>query len=464
MLPSGPRLSRRSGCASRLWAFLLPFAALGAEAPNIAGTMPEDYLPELRSILQTARQQAPVTIAANIEIALNEARVYGADAARLPNLSANFSYNVSQTAISGDQATNNRDHGLFYSVSLTQNLFTWGALKNQSAIADINVRIAQRSYDSAYRMLAQNLRQIYLSLIAKKAALVQARYSLGVVEANFPIEQEKLARGLVARNQVLLREVARNEARMQVARLEAEFVGDRRRFSRLAGIDLITENAIPAEIPAPIVSVANGNAIADAVARDGGRTTLEAQIADLRIQQADRQLAIENVRQRPKISASAGTSLTNATTATPNTVTQQGVTTQSVSVNAQWNIFDGLATKGAKLEAGATKRQQERRLAAVTEETIDSTQALAGQLALDLEALRLSETRREIAAATAQQAAAEFERGQLAKASVTDAESALLLATANRLMARAMVLSRWSELVSTAGMDPLNANPRDGRD
>src|SRR3954470_10317106 len=105
MLPSGPRHRCRSVCASRLWASLLPLAALGAEAPNIAGTMPEDYLPELRALLQAARQQAPVTIAAGIEVALNEARVYGADAPRLPNLSSNFSYTLSQTAVSGDQAT-----------------------------------------------------------------------------------------------------------------------------------------------------------------------------------------------------------------------------------------------------------------------------------------------------------------------------------------------------------------------
>jgi hypothetical protein len=145
----------------------------------------------------------------------------------------------------------------------------------------------------------------------------------------------------------------------------------------------------------------------------------------------------------------------NATTATSTSVTQQAITRQTVSVNAQWNIFDGKATTGAKLEAAAMKRQQERRLASFTRETIEQAEQLVRLLALDADALNLTETRHELAAAAARQAAAELSLGNVPPASVRDAESLLLLQTATRVGARAAVLTHWSELVSLAGLDPV---------
>jgi outer membrane protein TolC len=434
---------------------LLPLAASAAPAPSVAGTLPEDYLPELKAILEAAQQRSPQTIAAEIEVALSEARLYAAEAPRLPSVNGLFYFASNQTAISGDQDTNNRDHGLFYSVTLNQALFHWGALKNQAAIGDINVRIAEKSYAEAYRLLTLTLRQLYLTLIAKKAALAQERYSLRVVESNFAVEEEKVTLGLVARNDLLLRDMARNEARLRVARLEADFAAERQRFARIAGMTDLTEAAVPAEIPSPAYSAANASALLAELVDGGAKNTLEAQILELRIQEAEHRYDIEKVRLRPKISAGAGSSLANATNATQNAVSQQAITQQSVSVNANWPIFDGKATTGAKLEAKAHKRQQERRLATATRETIEEAQHLVRLLTLDVDALQLTEARRDMADAAAQQAAAELSLGLMSPAAVTDAESLLLLQTANRVGARAAVLSHWSQLVSLAGLDPI---------
>jgi outer membrane protein TolC len=459
MLLPGLRLWRGAGYTLVIWALLLPVAARSAEAPNIAGTLPEDYFPVLKPILLAARQRSPQAMAAEIEIALNEARVYAANAPRLPQINAIVTAAGNQTAISGANSSQSRSQGLFYNVTLNQALFHWGALKNQSEIAAINILIAERSYDEAYRLLALNLRQLFLALIVKKAALAQARPALGLAESNLALEREKLGRGMVARNQVSLRELSIREARLHVARLESDFAGDRRRFARVAGIGELAEEEIPSEIPKPAYSPGLASNILAALMSDGAKGIFEAQIADLRIREAGLRYDIEKVRLRPKFYASAGTSLENATTATPDAVTLQGYTRQTVSVNAQWYIFDGLATRGAKMEVLTMKRRQARRLEVVTEEALEHAQQLERQLAIDAEALEISEIRHGIAAEELRRASLEFDLGNLPKTSLAGAESTVRMTEAGLAAARAVFLSRWSELVSLAGIEPVLNNP-----
>ena len=458
MRPFGTRV-KYAGCPLVVWVLLLPITACGAWVPEIAGTLPEDYLPSLRPILESARQRSPQAIAAQIEIALSEARVDTADAPRLPSLGATFNLASNQTAVPGDNRTQTRDTGFFYNVTLNQALFHWGALKNQGAIAAINVQIARKNYDEAYRLLAVNLRGLFLSLVAKKAALLQARHALGLGEAGLALEQEKLQRGLAARNQVAARELGLREFRLHVAQLEADFAGDRQRLARIAGLDELADETVPAEIPKPGYSAGLAATVVTGLRRDGAKGTIEAQILDLRIQEAARRYEIEKVRLRPKVFASAGAGLENATTATANSVTQQGVTRQTVSVNAQWYLFDGHATRGAKREAITTRRLRERQLAVVTAETIERAGILERQLALDAEALEIGEMQRGLAAEALGHARRELALGNLPANALNQAESGLRQREAAVAGARAALLSRWSELVSLAGLDPVLPSP-----
>lgn len=458
MFLSGPRLWRRFGWALVIWASVSTQGSQAAEVPGVAGTLPEDYLPELKSILATARQRSPQVIASEIEIALSEARAYAADAPRLPSLAAHFNFVSNQTAISGDNSTQNRDQGFFYLVTLNQALFQWGALKNQSAIAAINVQIAQKNHAEAHRLLALTLRQQYLALVARKLGMTQARHSLPQAEAAQALEREKLGRGLVPRSEVEARELGLREARLQVARLEEDFAAERRRFARMAGLDDMPESAIPSAIPKPANVAATATAVVAALGRDGGRSLFESEIIALRTREADLRYEIAKVRLRPKVFASLGSSLDNATTATTNTVTQQAVTRQTASLNAQWDIFDGLATRGAKKEALTARRQQESRMANFTAETLERASQLARQLAIDGEAMEISEIQRRMAGDGLVQLQQEFELGRVARSAVLGAESVVASRDIANAGARAAYLSRWAELVSLAGMDPVMNN------
>jgi len=450
-----PKPLRAAGRTLMIWVSLLPLAASGAGRQDVVGTLPEDYFPELKTILQLARERAPRVIAAEIEIALSEARRDVADAPRLPQLAAYLNAAGNQTSISGNEGTRSRDQGFFYNVALNQALFHWGALKNQSAIARINEEIARRNHGEAYRLLALNLRQLFLALVAKRTVLNQAQHALDLLEAGIEVEREKLSRGLVARNSMMQREIGLRETRLYVRRLDAEFAADRRRFARLAGRSDLAEGVIPEEMPRPAHSPALASILLAVMVQDGAASTFEAKVAELRMREAELRYDIEKVRLRPRVFVSAGTGLENATTATADTVTQQGVTRHTVSLSAQWAIFDGFASRGARMEATAVRRQQEREFDHVTAETLARAQQLERELSFDAEALAISESQREIAAESLRQVAAQFELGNQPKSAVDHARSGLLAREAGSAGARAVYLSRWSELVSLAGADPV---------
>src|SRR5262245_40479093 len=113
--------------------------AQGAEPNSVAGTMPEDYLPELNAILTNALQRSPEVIARDFERLVQEARIDGARAPQLPQLRGEFNYAASQTATASSSSSQSRDSGFFYSFSLNQALWHWGALKNQSDAARLSL-------------------------------------------------------------------------------------------------------------------------------------------------------------------------------------------------------------------------------------------------------------------------------------------------------------------------------------
>ena len=141
------------------------------------------------------------------------------------------------------------------------------------------------------------------------------------------------------------------------------FRSNRKRFARLVGLPgALAETDVPDNIPAPRFSAEVAGVLAATVLRDNARSTLEFEIAELRIRDAQLRINSEKVRLYPKFFASAGLSLENSTNVNGNTVSQQGIQRRNVSVYAQWNIFDGFATRAAIREAQASKRVQERHM------------------------------------------------------------------------------------------------------
>lgn len=449
---------RRHRRALAVVASWLAFATARGQSVDTAGTLPEDYLPALKTILDSAMKQSPQVISKELEVAQWEARVYAADAQRWPGVGGNMNYALNQTAISNNAGTRSRDSGLFYNFSINQPLFQWGALKNQSEIARIAVSIAEKDYAEARRSLAVALRQQYLMLIAKKALVRHGRFALKIQQADLAMMNDKLAQGTASQGDVAGRKLAVEDTSLQVARGEAEFVSLRRAFARLAGLGELTEDAVPLEIPRPAYSAERTSSLLAAFLRDGAKSTFAAEVALMRIREADLNYRIAKVRLLPKFGAQAGYSVLNTTNASATTVTQTGVAQQSVGIASDWRIFDGFATKGAKLDALATKRVHERELQTAVDTALDSAQQLARDLALDVREMDQCDIRRTLAQGGVDRTKEDIGLGKLPATALDAATANLYIAEFNCANARAKFLWQWSEFVSLAATDPVVNN------
>ena len=446
---------RGKGRALSVFGLLFVLGTARADTTVIAGSLPEDYLPELKVIIGAALRQSPQIIAKEIEIEQAKAGLMGALSRRLPGIGGNLNLASNATATTSNLSTRTRDSGLFYNLAVSQPIFFWGALKHEGDRARLGVLLSERGYAEAYRVLAVALRGAYLQLIVRKATLVHARLARDQLVAELALAKEKLASGAFAPSEIAARQLSLDDTDLAIARIEIEFAAGRRTFARLSGIADLSEASLPDELPKPTFPSAAASALLAAFVRDGGRQTFEARVNEMKVQEADLNYRIARVGLLPKFSASAAYSLENSTFASANSITQQGITRQTIAVGAQWAIFDGFATRGAKLGALATKRLAERQLEMAASGSLEAAQTLYQQIELEVRAMDMSDLRYGLAASQLGRLEQEFKLGNVAQAALDSAQVGLKQSHAQSINARAVFLSRWSEFVSLAGADPV---------
>ncbi len=457
MVLSGLKLLGCTHCAGWVIAACLA-CSLAAQPVDVSGTLPEHYLPGLAPILRDVLKKSPQVLEREIEIEASEARILGANAARLPRLGADLSYAYNRTALSGNTGTQYRDDGLFYRLEVSQPLFHWGALRNETERARIGTAIAEKNYAEAYRLLAMAVRSSYLDLVATKLRVQQLRRRHKLRAAELATEEEKLANGTVSPEHIAMQKLAFRDAALDLARWEEQLATGCRGFARLTGLPDFNEASIPNELPRPSHSATLASAVVAPLLREGGRSAFEAQVHEMNVREADLRYQIARVRLMPKFNATAGYYLENTTNATMLDVTQQGVQRQGFAVSAQWWIFDGLATRGAKREALAAKRLAEHRLEVAAEEAMERAQHLQRQLDFEAEALDLAETRLRITAQNLAKAREEVALGNAPPVRIEQAATELEHHEAHTAGVRAAYLRVWTELVSLAGADPVLNN------
>ncbi len=437
---------------------LFSIAGARAQPGDIAGTMPEDYLPDLKQILSGALQRSPDVMAKEFERLAQEARVTIANSARLPQAGGNFNYGSTQTATAGNTSSQTRDNGFFYNFGVSQAIFHWGALRNQADAARINLLVTERSFALAYRELSVLLRKTYLALIVEKARLRQMQQTLALARNDVVIATEKKERGSISSAALEGEKLTLRESTLDFNRAEAEFAKNRRRFAQLAGMAEFPEERIPLEIPRPAYSEPRAAAMTAEFLRDNAKSSLEFEIYDLRLREAELRQKIEAVRLLPKVGANANYSLENTTNVNGIIAEQRAVTRQTIGIGGSWNVFDGFATRGAKREALVAKRSLEHRKAVDIELLLQNAQNLERALKLDAELLELTDTRHGMAIEGHKRISEEVGFGLLPKGDIDRAQVGILQSSARNLEARAAFLGRWSEFVALTRDDPVLNN------
>jgi outer membrane protein TolC len=454
MLLSGFRFRRAIRRAP--WFVFLAFACSGlaGQPAEYAGTLPEDYLPGLKPILEAAVKQAPQVLLREIQISRAEARVYDADHERWPNIGGNIRYDSNQTGVSGNSNTQSRDSGLFYSVSADQAVFHWGEIRNNGRIARIEVAIAQKDFAEAYRMLAVQIRQSYLGLVWRNARLQAMRYDLKLRNDDLSAAKQNVVNGTLSAAELGDRQLRLAQAELDLERMQLEFDGERRRLARLAGVADVPADQIPSEVPRPRYDPKTASELLAGLLRDGGKSAFEAQVAQLHIKEADLNYRIARVRLLPKFNAGLSHSRESSTTATPNEVLQTAITRDTFELRGNWTIFDGFATKAAKLSAQADKRQWERQLQMATESVMDEAQQLERTVDIDARAMNLADQRLGLAEAAVRLTEEQVKQGRASQQNVDEAVNNQRNAEWNAALYRTTFLSDWAAFISRVSDDP----------
>ena len=431
-----------------------------AESVEVAGTLPEDYLPALKEIIANALRRSPDLIVKEFDRMAQEARVTQANASRLPHLGGNFNYGTTQTATAANTSRQERNSGFFYNLGVSQAIFHWGALKNEREAARISLLVTEKNYALAYRELSVVLRKAYLALIVEKARVRQGRESLRIVADDVAVATYKKEAGTLSGGALEGERLRLRESTLEFNRVAEEFEANRRRFARLAGIpeSAFPADQIPLEIAKPNYSEPRTAALTATLLRDNAKSTLEYGIYDLKLRDAVLRQKIAATRLLPKFGANASYSLENTTNVNGNVAEQSATIRQSIGIGGSWDIFDGFATGGAKREALIAKRTIEQRKATEIELLLQNAQTLERELKLDAEQVELSDLRHGIAIDGYRRISTEVEFGNLPRGEVERSQIGVLLADAKRLESRAAFLSHWSEFVAIAADDPVFNN------
>jgi outer membrane protein TolC len=446
-----------------LFLALLGCACLRAEAPPIDGTLPEDYLPGLRPLLKTAVERSPNTILASISLAQQEAAKIAAYAELYPSAGLNLNY-ASNTEKASDSA-NSTSKGLFYSASINQPVFQWGAYKNTARIGDLGVKIAQRQYAEAYRLLAASIREQYMGLVGKKVLLRNAKFAQKLSEETLAAEQAKFDSGSSSQAQLGTYKLNLEQARLDADRAQEDYGYTKRVFTRLVGVEDLDDASVPLMVPHPEYPAAKADAILAGFVGDGIESTFQNQVYQMTIKQQDLNYDIQRVRLLPKVLASASYSYQNSTNASVGSVSQVGIQSEAYSVAANWTIFDGFATKAAKLSALETKHYYERIKKNYVDSTIDQVTYLRHQLDFSARGMSLAEVHNALIEADVRRLGDDRKLGYASQASIDAGVQTLNATEYQQSYARSDYLSRWTDFVSLAGVDPImsNISPRYAR-
>ncbi len=426
-----------------------------AQAPSDLPPMPEDLIPALRPLLVSALAQSPQMIQSNISIASAEAILIQNRAGMLPSLGGSADYGHSNTVLATQSSISNSSSGLFYSLGISQPIFQWNALKYRTDGSKVGVKIAEHQYADAYRLLVVNLRAQFLALVAKKIALRNAAFTLKQAEETLALAEANLKAGRISPEAMMDPRLAVDQARLDCDQAVEDLQNSQRLFLLTAGQADFGENAIPDDVPSPAYAPDVAARLLQEFARTGADDTYSAATYRGYIAQADLDYRIARVNLLPKFSFNANASHQSQTNAGPNYVSQVVINTQNWYIFANWTVFDGFATRGAKLSALHRKRSYERTLRTLADQTVAQARDLEKQLGFAWRTAQIIQTRHDVSGSMVKRAQDDLKLGKTSQTAVNSAQMVLYQADYNLAAARAMFLNDWSQFVSTLCVDPM---------
>jgi outer membrane protein TolC len=439
------------------------FSPLSAQSTGDLPALPETYFPGLKTILGTALQQSPRIISKNADIAIAETNRIVARSGQLPNAGAYASYYPWDRQERADRQSPDNPSGasnvqrFAYGLTVTQPLFHWGALKNATRIGELQLKIAQGQMAEAYRLLAEEIRSQYLSLIIKKSYLARARFNQRIADDELVLARSKLEKHVIADADIFGPTIAAEQARLLTDHNESDYEYARMLFGKLYGAGPLSDDQVPAEIPAVVPASSTLQQMTTEFIGQPELNTYSLDAAKRAIEVEQLNYKIASARLRPKFNVVVGTSQDQQSYSI-NPGSRYQVRDYYAGGALNWSIFDGFATRSAKAASLIRRRQLERAYQEQSADTIAGVRKQLRELEFSSRGLVIVEKLLGSSAAYVRIKGEDQGRGLASETDVQVARLGYQDSQINAYNARADYLMKVAELLSTIQKDPILAN------
>ena len=425
-------------------------------APSDTFPLPETYFPALRGLIDTAAKQSPRMIARNTENAVAEANRISARSGQLPSVSGYFNYYPWTRDKRADLPDSVGVKKTAYNVSVTQPLFHWGALHDNTRIGELQSKVTQGQTAEAYRVLVDEIRAQFLQVIVNKAGLARSRFNQRVADEQLTLARSKLEKHVISEADMFGPTVAAEQGRLAADRAADDYENSRVYLGKLCGLPPLSDEQIPTEVP-PVTPASS--ALQSVTAEYTGQAEpSNNSLQSLRDQIETEKLnyRIANARLRPKVNMVVGTSQDEQNYSL-NSVRYK-VQSYFAGVTVNWSIFDGFATRSAKVTALARRRQLEQNYRDQTADTITAVKTQTRQLEFAARNLAIVERMVGSAGNVLTAKKEDVGRGIASDADVNAAQLSLLDWQLAAYGARNDYMMRVSRLLSATQKDPALLN------
>ena len=393
-------------------------------------------------------------IQSGLTIAQAEANRLGAESIYYPGISVSGGYTAGTTSIANVPNSASRTNGANYNISASQSIFTWGANKASVDISKLSVKIAQKQYADAYRQLAVSVRNQYLAVIVSKVYLRNAKMAEKRAKDVLTNEEDKLKEGRISEGDIIGPRLNVEDSAIIAERAAVELEHNKRVLINLSGISELPDEEIPESIKSPNFNAEAPRKLFEQFQLEGAENTYQGQVYRYQIEQARLNYHIARTGLLPKFSIGGTAGVSNASSFTNTTVATVSQKNESVSISGGWTIFNGFATRAAKLSALASKRLSERALKTYVDATIEQARYLQTNLMISARQMSLSNTREALSKSAVSRVKEDFDYGVASQTMLNDVMLEAAGAELRAASARQDFLNRWVDFLSTISADP----------
>lgn len=326
----------------------------GAEAGSM---LPEDYFPELMSLLEHARDASPHVHRQSLRIEQAEGERLAASSATKPraNLQARAAASVEyrsdldSTPLRGFAQTN---------LSVRQPLYHWGALRATRRIGELQLERTEAEGVEAREALLREIRGQYLQLVMLRRRESALERSLGYSEDLVSAQEELVRRNRLSETELL-------ESRLSLYDTEEQLSSARNRVRRLEDrlaqntgydrVDALGRVAVP-EIR--VMSPEEMHELRRAIDRET-RISGDVLAEQLELEMERERFQTLESRLRPNVDLVAG--ITQDQLEAVGSDDYEVRVIYFTGLQVSWNLFDGRETRGRKMSSLARQRLLEMR-------------------------------------------------------------------------------------------------------